>query len=657
MSEYFPHLFSPIRVGTYTLKNRIMNSGHAAHFQSGDGTPSEHYAHYIRERAKGGAGIIVAGHTVPVYDGELSLSLTNYSDKSNPAFLRMADAAHEFDVPILAQLGHRGRRVMDNAAFHGRDIVAPSAVPTPDMSVPMIMPHVLTTSEAEALVESFGAAARRIRQCEFDGVELAVGMDYLIPNFLHPNGNRRTDKYGGEDLDERMTFLREVLDAMRSELGSDRLLGVRMYDDLADWSMQLGDYVELAKRLEQDGVIDYLNMWHAVTSIPRQGRMHWPSYYYEPGAFVGLSAAIKSAVTLPVVGSGRMDSPAVAELALADGKADIVGMAKTLIADPHFPNKAKEGRTEDIRTCIACTQACVGHVTIGLGVSCIYNPVSGREAELSELPMAATPRKVLVIGGGPAGMEAARVAAMRGHAVTLMERDARLGGQVKLAMRTPKRDSFEEIILWFERQLPKLGVDVRLRVDVTVEAALAAGADDIIVATGSTAFMPDVIGADRANVFSAREVLAGTADIGANLMVVDTVGRAEAITTAEYLSDRGHRVELVTGLEMIAPEMPPPTRNHLLEKLMGRHNVTLTTHTGVWEIGDGVVEVFNVVTWEPDTRHGVDTVVFGSGGLADDSLFHQLRQAHPSVRAVGDCYQPRDIELSVLHGHRAAREI
>lgn len=657
MSEFFPHLFSPLRVGNYTLKNRIMNTGHAAHFQSGDGTPSEHYAHYIRERAKGGAGIIVGGHTVPVYDGEMSLSLTNYSDKSNDAFRRMADGAHEFDVPILMQLGHRGRRVMDNAAFHGRDIVAPSAVPTPDMSVPMIMPHVLTTTEAEALVESFAGAARRTRASQFDGVELAVGMDYLIPNFLHPYGNRRTDKYGGDTLDARMTFLREVLAAIRSELGADLLIGVRMYDDLADWSMELADYAEVAALLERDRSVDYFNMWHAITSVPKQGRMHWPSYYYEPGAFIRLSAVIKAAVTLPVVGSGRLDSPAAAELVLAEGKADIVGMAKTLIADPHFPNKARTGRTDDIRTCIGCTQACVGHVDIGLGVGCIYNPVTGREAELSELPMATTPKTVLVIGGGPAGMEAARVAAMRGHRVVLMERESRLGGQVKLVMKTPKRGSFEEIILWFERQLPKLGVDVRLRTDVTIEDALEVGADEIIVATGSTPFMPDVLGIDRPHVLSARDVLSGAAEVGSNVMVVDTVGRAEAITTAEFLADQGKTVEFVTGLETIAPEMPSPTRHHLLEKMMGKHNVTLTTYTGVWEIGTDEIDVFNVVTWEPGTRTGVDTVVFGSGGLADDSLFHRLSEVHPSVRAVGDCYQPRDIELSILHGHRAARAI
>jgi pyruvate/2-oxoglutarate dehydrogenase complex dihydrolipoamide dehydrogenase (E3) component len=224
-------------------------------------------------------------------------------------------------------------------------------------------------------------------------------------------------------------------------------------------------------------------------------------------------------------------------------------------------------------------------------------------------------------------------------------------------MKAPKRDSFEEIILWFERQLPKLGVEIRLRTEGTLDSVLSEGADEVIVATGSTAFLPDVIGIDRSHVFSARDVMAGTAVLGRSVLVVDTTGRADAMTTAEYLADRGHLVELMTGLEMIASEMPSPTRHHLLEKMMGHPNVTLTTHTGVWEIGDGVVDVFNVVTWEPAARDGVDSVVFAAGGIADDTLFHQLRALHPSVRAVGDCYQPRDIELAVLHGHRAAREI
>ncbi|RLA02827.1 MAG: hypothetical protein DRQ54_11625, partial [Gammaproteobacteria bacterium] len=264
MNQPFEHLFSPLRIGSYTLKNRIMNTGHAAHYQTGDGIPTEQYAHYVGERAKGGAGIIVTGHMVPVYDGNLSLSLTNYDDKVIPALQRMGEATHKYDVPLLAQLGHRGRRIMDDAAFTGREIVAPSAVPSPDFSVPMIMPHALTTSEVESIVEKFAQASRRIRECELDGIEISVGMDYLFANFLHPYGNRRDDKYGGETIAERMTFLRDVISGARLELGPDKIIGIRMYDDKVDYSLQLSDHIELAKILEKDGVVDYLNIWHAI---------------------------------------------------------------------------------------------------------------------------------------------------------------------------------------------------------------------------------------------------------------------------------------------------------------------------------------------------------------------------------------------------------
>lgn len=657
MSEFFPNLFAPIRIGTYTVKNRIMNTGHAAHYQQGDGTPTQAYADYVRERAKGGAGIIVTGHTVPVYDGQLSLSLTNYSDASSDAFKRMADASHEFDCPILAQLGHRGRRLMDGGAYHGRAIVAPSAIPTPDYSVPMIMPHVLATGEIEEIVTAFGAAAARLRKVGYDGIELAVGMDYLAANFLHPNGNRRDDKYGGQTLLERMTFLREVLQVLRMEMGSDRIIGIRMYDDLAEFSLQLADYVALAKILEAEGLVDYFNMWHAVTSIPRQGRMHWPSHYYEPGAFVHLPAALKAAVKLPVVGAGRMDSPGIAERTLADGKADIIGMAKTLIADAHFPNKAKAGKVDDIRSCIGCTQACVGHVDIGLGVGCIYNPVTGREGIWSELPPAKTARKVVIVGAGPAGMEAARVAATRGHRVVLFDRGSRLGGQVNLVMKAPKRESFEEIILWFERQLPKLSVDIRLRTEVRLETILAEEPDEVVIATGSKPYLPEIDGVRLPHVFTTRDAITGSAELGTRLAIFDLVGRGEAVSVADYLAGRGHEITFITGLETIAPHMPSPTRHHQLERLMNYPNVRLITHTAPWEITESGAEVYNVVNWQPDTITDVDSVIIGAASAAEEVLGQPLRDNRVSVRLIGDCFQPRDIELAIIDGHRVGREL
>jgi 2,4-dienoyl-CoA reductase-like NADH-dependent reductase (Old Yellow Enzyme family)/thioredoxin reductase len=654
----FPNLFSPIKVGPYTLANRIMNTGHAAHFQLGDGTPTDAYAYYVRERAKGGAGVIVTGHTVPVYDGDVSLSLATYSDSSVSAFSKMAEGCHEFEVPLIAQLGHRGRRLMDHAGFLRRDVVAPSPVPTPDYSVPLFMPHELATGEVEAIVEQFGAAADRMRRCDFDGVELAIGMDYLFVNFLHPHGNRREDKYGGADLRERMTFLREVLKVTRDGIGQERILGVRLYDDGVDYSMGLRDHVELAKILEADNLVDYINIWQAITSIPRNGRAHWPSHYFETGAFVHLSQAMKDAgIKLPIIGAGRQDSPAFAEQSIADGSLDIVGMAKTLIADPHFPNKAREGRVDDIRTCIACTQSCVGHVDKGLGVGCIYNPVTGREQEWGELAPTDEPKRVVIIGAGPAGMEAARTAATRGHSVVLFERNQRMGGQVNLVMTTPKRGNFEEIILWFERQLPKLGVDIRLGVEASAETVLAESPDFILVATGSTPFVPEIIGSDLPHVHTAREVLADDTIAGANVLLFDVGGRAEGATTADHLAARRHKVRFITGMETVAPEMPSPARHHLLEALMSSDRVELQTHTSLYEIEEESVTAFNVVTWEPDTIDDIDTVVVAAGGFADDSLYRELAQHHPAVKAVGDCYQPRDIEMAIVHGHQIGREI
>ena len=653
MTDNFPNLFSPISIGKYTLKNRIMNTAHGARFQTSSGVPTERYVDYVRERAKGGCGSIVTGFTVPCHDGDPTRSLANFDATVVPIYQRMSGATHEYDVPLLVQLGHRGRRV---SGYLGRPMNAPSAVPAPDFSTPQMVPHVMTTNEVETVVQQFGEAAARSKQGDIDGIELAVGVDFLFSNFLNARSNLREDKYGGGTLEERMTFLYEVLDAVRTGLGAERLVGVRLYDDLVDYGLDLQDHKGIAKLLETTGKVDYLNMWQGIVQSPKSGRAHWPSYYYEPGAFAHLPAGLKSVVSLPVVGAGRIDSPALADRLIAEGKTDIIGLARTLIADPHFPNKAREGRSEDIRPCIACTQSCVGHIPLGLPVGCIYNPVTGREAEWAEIEPSDDPKKVVIVGGGPAGMEAARVCAERGHEVTLFECARRLGGQVNLVMRTPNRGSFEEITAFFERQLSKLGVDIRLGVTVTANEVLAENADAVVIATGSTAFFPEALGLDQRHVMSARNVLEGNADIGESVLVVDTVGRAEGLTTADYLADQGRKVEVVTGLAHVGPDMPSPAWHNLLEQLMSK-KVKLTPFTGVWEVLEDSVDVYNVVTWEPRTIGNVDTVVFASGGLADDSLYHELSHQRKNVHVIGDSYQPRDIEIAVMDGHRVARAI
>ena len=429
-----------------------------------------------------------------------------------------------------------------------------------------------------------------------------------------------------------MTFLNEIIDVVRGELGPELLLGIRFYEDLVDYSLGLEDYKRIAPLVEAMGKVDYFNMWRGVVPSLRSGREHWPAHYYKPGQFAYLPAGLKQVTTLPVVGTGRIDSPALADGMVSDGTAD------------------------DIRTCIACTQSCVGHFYLGMGVGCIYNPVTGREREWAELPPATERKKVVIVGGGPAGCEAARIAAERGHQVVLFEKGRRLGGQVNLVMVTPDRDIFEQIILFFEHQLAKLDVEIRLEHEAAPEDVLAETPDAVVVATGSTAFRPEVLGVNQKHVLTCRDVLSGDVEIGQSILVVDTFGRAEAPTVAEFLVDQGRQVEIVTGLEYIGRHMPIPAWHNLLERLMQK-GVTLSPFTGVWEVLEDSVDVYNVVSWEPHTIEGIDTVVLAAGGQADDTIYHALRDRHAEVHAMGDCFQPRDIELAVIDGHRVAREI
>lgn len=620
--------------------------------------PTEQYVHYIRERAKGGAGMIIVGHTL-VHPGHgLSFSLTNYDDRIIPWYRAFADAAHEYDVPILTQLGHRGRWARVGAvAFLGAPLMAPSAVPSPDFSSPQLVPRAMETAEVEDTVRMFAAAARRVREGGMDGVEIATGMNYLIAQFLSEQSNRRTDRYGGKTLEERMTFLYEVIEVVRKALGPDLILGVRLYDDMVDYSLGLDDLKKIAPPLELTGHLDYFNVWLGTIGDLRSNRLHYGSYYCEAEQFAYLASNVKQVVTRPVIGAGgRVNSPSIAEKLLEEGKMDLVGMVKPLIADPHFPNKAREGRADDIRYCIGCTQSCVGHTYMGLGVGCIYNPVTGREREWSTLVAATEKKKVVVVGGGPAGMEAARVAAARGHQVVLFEKGKRLGGQVNLIMKTPKRGTFEEIIFFFERQLPKLKVDVRTACEAGVREVLGEAPDVVVVATGSTPYRPVIPGADRKHVVSTWDVLMGTAEIGKTVVVVDTQGRPEGATVAEYLADMEKQVEIITGLQYVGRSITPIVWHHLMERLM-KKGVRLTPFTGLFEILENSLSVYNTVAWEPDLIRGVDTVVFAAGGKAEDQLYHELQGKVPKLVAIGDCYQPRDIEVATLEGHRAGVEI
>ena len=657
MTQQFPLLFSPFRLGKHDLQSRIVVTGHAAQFYDEQKLPTEDYAYYLRERAKGGAGMVTLG-SCGVHPTSTSYFI-NQDDRIIPRYKIIADLVHQFPVPVLAQLSHNGRRsgVTQREMLDGDWLsVAPSAVPTPAFSYVQAMPHEMSTDEVEEMVAAFGAAAGRVRDGGLDGAELVVGYGALVAQFLHGQSNRRTDKYGGDSLEERMTFLFEVLRAMRAALGPGLLLGVRISDDLVDYSIDYEDSKTMAPLLDATGLLDYINVWLGHSLDDASFRAHWPPYYHAPGEFAERPAGIKQLVSLPVIGIGRINTPALAEQMLAEGKMDLVGMVRELIADPHLPNKAREGRVDDIRTCIACVQSCVGRQNLALPITCIYNPVTGHEKQWADLGPAPVKKKVVIVGGGPAGMEAARVAAERGHRVVLFEASERLGGGVKLAMLPPMRESFEEIIKFFERQLPQLGVEVRLNNEATVEKVLAESADAVIVATGALPYVPEIPGAQGGNVITFHDVLTGT-ETGEHVVIIDTQGTPPGCAVAEVLADQGKRVEIVTGLKWVGSDIPAPVWHHLYERLLGK-GVVMSPMTGVSRIGEDFVDVYHVVNpLVTTTIRSVDTVVMAAGGEPNDGFYNSLVGRVDELYAVGDCAQPRNIEMATYQAHKVAVEL
>ena len=654
MTQQFPLLFTPIQVGKYSLRNRIVFNGHSAGFYDEDKLPTEDYGWYLRERARGGAGLVALGECA-VHPSNTSRHLS-WDDRIIPRYRRIAELVHEFDTAVIAQLAHGGQ----NAAVRQRLELdgdwlswAPSALPVPSFANAQAMPHEMTTEEVEEIVDAHRAAAQRIRAGGLDGSEIQIGFGYLISQFLHAHSNRREDKYGGSTLEERMTFLYEVLAAVRDGLGPDLLLGARIIDDMVEYSIDYDDVKTLAQLVEATGLVDWISVTVGLVQEPYTYRSVMPTYYHRPGEFTDRSAGVKGLVKLPVIGIGRINSPALAEQLLSEGRMDLVGMVRELIADPHLPNKAREGRVLDIRRCLACDQSCIGRVELKLPVTCIYNPVTGHEREWGDPGRATVRKKVVVVGGGPAGIEAARVAAERGHRVVLFESSDRLGGQVKLAMLTPMRESFEEIVIFFEEQLPKLGVDVRLNTEAIRSTVLAESPDAVIVATGSTPYLPEIPGAEGANVVTLRDVMMG-ADTGEHVVMIDTQGTADGCTVAEFLADQGKRVEIVTGHKWVGSDINRSVWHHLYERLLQK-GVEMTPMTGVSRIGEDTVEVYNVVhPLATRTIEPVDTVVMAAGGQADTALYRSLDGTLDELYVVGDCAQPRNIEMATYSAHKLA---
>ena len=637
MTEQFKYLFSPIKLGPVTVKNRIVSTPHGTGYPH-NYLPSEQFIAYHAERARGGCGLVeLEGSLVaPERDSFLhwDKTLKVYDEACVPGFRKLVDACHQHGAKVILELFNTG-------AGGGH---SPSTMP--DLFNRWTA-RTMTVDEIKALIEGYGISAELARKAGFDGVELHASHGFGIHGFITPLFNRRTDKYGGS-LEKRVTFMLEVVDRVRKATGNSMALGVRLDpDDLIPGGNTLEDGKRMAVILEKTGKVDYLSIDTALE--PHQGHLMTAPMYAPAGHMVPAAAAVKEVLEkIPVITAGRIVDPVYAEKILADGHADLIGMTRAQIADPELANKAKAGRLDDIRPCLGDNENCMARVSRG-GVKCTCNPRAGRESLLGPdaIQPAKTRKKVLVIGGGPAGMEAARVAALRGHKVTLYEKTQRLGGQVNLAAMLPGRDEIAGIARWLEGQVTKLGVEVKRGEEITADKVKNLKPDAVIVASGA-AFYRDglsgqsfniIPGWDSEIVATPEDILSGKKTAGNKVVIVDQTAYIIGLGLGELLANQGKSVQVLTSDPYVGMQLSFTLQHPwVYPRIMSK--ITMTPHTLVTGISGRTVNYLTLHSYQPNKIEGVDTVILATAKKPNDDLYHALQGSGLEVHVVGDANCP-----------------
>jgi 2,4-dienoyl-CoA reductase-like NADH-dependent reductase (Old Yellow Enzyme family)/thioredoxin reductase len=642
----FPHLFTPLQIGKMELRNRIVMLPMTTGYCEADETAGDRIIDFFAERAKGGAALIVIPFS-PIAAGS-PVEPGIFDDRFIPGARRLTTAIRAQGAKSACQLITSYHVIFrDNLS----EVVAPSPVPN---QILRVMPRAITIEEIHFIVEEYGKAARRVREAGFDAVEILVGGGYLLNRFLSPVGNQRDDEYGGI-LENRMRILLEIIASVKKAVGDDFPIGVRLnIEEQMPGGHTVEDSKIVAQTLERAGVnlINTYTGWHesptptVAPSLPK-------------GAFAHLAGKIRSVVGIPVIAANRINDPFIAEKILAEGQADLVGMGRALLADPDLPNKAKEGRVDEIVPCIACSN-CLGEImsiykTWGKGANafCTVNAMAGREGR-DWLKPAATSKKVFVVGGGPAGLEAARTAALRGHKVTLFEKETETGGWLRVGCLPPHKEEIRTLANSLAVRAHKAGAEIRLNQEATPQTIAEGKPDVLVLALGAASFVPAIPGVNLPQVVLAEDVLTGRKTVHGSVVVIG--GGLVGCETAEFLMEKGEGIAAVTILEMLdrlASTISPTYRPFFLARLK-KMGVRTETQTTVEEITDKGVMV---------NRKGVsdfisaDSVILAVGLKSDHALAESFRGAAPEVFSIGDCVKPRMIREAVEEGFSLGTKI
>ena len=637
----FKTLFSPFRIGTLELRNRIVMPPMATNFAGEDGSVNDRHIAYYVKRAKGGVGYITFEHTGILKQGRAfpNMALID-SDQNIPSFRKLVKAIHQENGKILIQINHAGRQT--SSSITGSPIVAPSAIPCP---VRKEMPQELSTEEIQKIIEAFGAAALRVKEAGADGVEIHMAHGYLINQFLSPFSNKRMDEYGG-DVDRRMRMAIEVLRMVRNKVGPDFAVLCRISaDEYVEGGLKIEDSREIAKALERNGA----DALHVSACVAASGYLNHPPYYAEEGVFAHLAQGIKSVVGIPIIAVGRIRTPRLANQILEDNKANLISMGRALIADPNLPVKALQGKTEEIIPCISCNR-CILSIRKG-ALQCAVNPETGRE-EIFKLEKTKHPKKVWIIGGGPAGIKAAEIAAMRGHQVTLYEKDEKLGGRFLLAAIPPKKQVLKEFTDHLTGQLKKLPVKIILGKPFNLTSLRRGRPDIVIVATGAKPFFPPIDGLEETKAISVEEALSGNVHLGRKILVVGGGGIGAEV--ADHLSEEGKEVTLIEMREGIALDLVGHLQ-HFLNQRLREKGVQILTSTKVTRFEK---EALWVETPQGVKKfEGFDSMVISLGSISNNDFLESLRGKVSDLYIIGDASKPREVMEALLEGEEVALKI